>query len=78
MTTARQYLTRSQIARHFGVPESRVSQWVAQGCPCLNPSLTTQRAKYAHLIFKVADVERWLASFTQPAPTITQLEIPFL
>ncbi len=78
MTTQRIYLTRSQLARHFGVPQSRVAQWVAQGCPCLNPALQSQRSKYAHLLFKVKDVERWLASFTQPAPTVTQLELPFV
>ena len=72
------YYKRQSLARHFGVPVSRVNEWVASGCPCINPALKSQRQKWAHLLFKLPDVERWLASYTQPAPTITQLELNFL
>lgn len=73
----RLYLTRTELARHFRVPESRVSQWVAQGCPCVNPSLRSQHTKWQHLLFKLPDVERWLNSFTQPEPRLTQLQFDF-
>ena len=71
------YMNTREIARHFSVSETRVREWVGQGCPCLNPALKSQRAKWQHLLFKVSDVERWLASFTQPEPALTQLELAF-
>ena len=71
------YMNTREIARHFSVSENRVREWVGQGCPCLNPALKSQRAKWQHLLFKVSDVERWLASFTQPEPELTQLELAF-
>lgn len=71
------YMNTREIARHFSVSETRVREWVGQGCPCLNPALKSQRAKWQHLLFKVSDVERWLASFTQPEPDLTQLELAF-
>lgn len=70
---SKKYLTSKELAAHFGVTPSRVRQWVYQGCPCINPALKSQFAYRQQLIFKVADVERWLASFTQPEPQITQL-----
>lgn len=71
------YMNTREIARHFSISETRVREWVGQGCPCLNPALKSQRAKWQHLLFKVSDVERWLASFTQPEPELTQLELAF-
>lgn len=71
------YMNQKEIARHFKVPESRVRNWVAQGCPCINPALKSQHKKWQHLLFKVDQVERWLASFTQPEPEITQLSFDF-
>ena len=71
------YMNTSELARHFRVTPTRVREWVGQGCPCLNPALKSQRAKWQHLLFKVSDVERWLASFTQPEPELTQLELAF-
>lgn len=77
MKTMRIYYTRQALARHFGVPASRINEWVAAGCPCINPALKTQRQKWAHLLFKLPDVERWLSSFTQPEPRLTQLQFDF-
>ena len=71
------YMNTREIARHFSISETRVREWVGQGCPCLNPALKSQRAKWQHLLFKVSDVERWLSSFTQPEPELTQLELAF-
>lgn len=67
------YMHTGELARYFGVPANRVRVWVGQGCPCINPGLKSQHAKWQHLLFKVDDVERWLNSFTQPEPQITQL-----
>lgn len=67
------YMSQKELARHFRVTDSRIRCWVAQGCPCINPALKSHRAKWQHLLFKVSDVERWLNSFTQPEPEITQL-----
>ena len=75
MTIQKTYMTTRELARHFHVSEARIKEWVGQGCPCLNPALKSQRAKWQHLLFKVADVERWLASFTQPEPEMIQLEL---
>lgn len=71
------YMNNAELARHFRVSPARVREWVAQGCPCLNPGLKSQRAKWQHLIFRVSDVERWLNSFTQPEPRLTQLQFDF-
>lgn len=71
------YMTSKELAAHFGVTASRVRQWVNQGCPCLNPALKSQFAFRQQLIFKVTDVERWLNSFTQPEPRLTQLQFDF-
>lgn len=71
------YMNTTELARYFRVSPGRVREWVAQGCPCLNPGLKSQRAKWQHLIFRVNDVQTWLASFTQPQPQIHQLELDF-
>lgn len=71
------YMNTAELARHLCVTPARVREWVAQGCPCLNPGLKSQRAKWQHLIFRVSDVERWLNSFTQPEPRLTQLQFDF-
>ena len=71
------YMNTAELARHFRVTPARVREWVCQGCPCVNPGLKTQRAKWQHLLFKTAAVEKWLSSFTQPEPRITQLHFDF-
>lgn len=74
---AKAYMNTAEVARHFRVTPARVREWVGKGCPCINPALKSQRNKWQHLLFKTSDVERWLSSFTQPEPVITQLELQF-
>lgn len=75
--TPRAYMNSRELASHFHVSRAKVREWVGAGCPCLNPALKSQHAFRQQLIFKVADVEMWLKGFTQPEPTITQLELNF-
>lgn len=75
--TPRTYMNSRELASHFHVSRAKVREWVGAGCPCLNPALKSQHAFRQQLIFKVAAVEKWLASFTQPEPRINQLHFDF-
>ena len=69
----RTYMNQRELAKYFGVSPLKIKEWVTKGCPCVNPALKSQFEFRQHLLFKVSDVERWLNSFTQPEPEITQL-----